>query len=132
MYLGYQLEINGLKLPIPDGEESSILQNGSYNFRKESRVLNEWTDANGTRHADVARSPKVSINFTIKEHSQEQQNKLSPLFRKRENIFLEYWDDYDSEYKTGDFYIESMEAVSSIATEDTVYYAPLSITLKEY
>lgn len=132
MYEGYQLRIGELKLPIPDGELKSILVADSYKYNRERRLIAEWQDANGKYHHETYPEEKTTISFTIKERSMEQQALLRPLLSKRNNIEVEYWDDVNEGYKTGLFFINNIEAVSSIATEDKIYYGTMDVTLTEY
>lgn len=131
-YLGYQLKINGLKLPCPDGFNANIIENGSYRYGKERRVINDWQDANGKFHHETYKDPKSTISFTIRERSQEQQLMLLPLFESNENIEVEYWDDTIQEYRTGLFYMEDVEAIASISTKERIYYGSIDINLTEY
>lgn len=131
-YKGYQLEINGIKLPIPDDIPFNIVEPGSYSFTKERRIINDWQDANGTFHHEQYPNDRAIISFQIKERTQEQHALLLPLFERYENIEVEYWDDNVMEYKTGLFYMDNVEAISSIATLDNIYYAAIDITLTEY
>lgn len=131
-YNGYQLKMGNLLLPIPDGEKSSVFEEGSYTFSKGKRLIEDWMDANRTVHHVVSPNDKVTISFTIKDRTQEQQEVIKPLIEKKEDIFLEYWDDINMEYKTGVFFIENIDNVSSIATKEKIYYAPLNVMLTEY
>lgn len=131
-YLGYQLKINNLKFPCPDGLNVNIVENGSYRFTKERRTINDWQDANGKYHHETYKIPRAKISFTIKERSQEHQRILIPLFENNENIEVEYWDDTTQEYKTGLFYMDDIEAISSVSTKEQIYYGTIDITLTEY
>ena len=131
-YLGYQLKINGLKLPCPDGMNVNIVENGSYRYKKEKRTINDWQDANGKFHHETYKEPKSEISFAIKERTQDQQRTILPLFEKNEDIEVEYWDDTIQEYRTGLFFMDEVEAISSISTKDTIYYGAIDIELTEY
>lgn len=131
-YSGYQVKIGTLKLPCPDGYNITIVENGSYSLVRGKRLVSEWQDANGDYHHETYQKNKATIKFTIKERSQEQQASLSELFESNENINVEYWDDYDQEYKTGVFFVDEIEAITSIATLDKIYYGAINITLTEY
>ena len=132
IYQGYQVKIGTLKLPIPDGEKKTILQNGSYSFNRSKRLIAEWQDANGKYHHETYPEEKATISFTINERTKEQQAKLKPLLEKRNNIEVEYWDDIDERYKTGMFFIDEIDNVTSIATLDTIYYGAMNVVLTEY
>lgn len=131
-YKGYQIQVNGLKLPIIDENNDSIFETSSYNMRKYYPVIEEWTDATGKIHRELEENKKAEISFTIKEHSFAQHRMLEPLLRNNENIFVEYWDDNEADYKTGYFFMDGVEAVTSIATRETIYYDALNIKLMEY
>lgn len=132
MYEGYQIKVGELKLPIPDGELKSIFVPDSYNFNREKRLIAEWQDANGKFHHETYPEEKTTISFTIKERSMEQQALLRPLLSQRNNIEAEYWDDINEGYKKGLFFIDKIDSISSIATEDKIYYGELDVTLTEY
>lgn len=132
VYEGYQLKIGSLKLPCPDGYNITIVENGSYSLVRGKRIISDWQDANGDFHHETYNKNKATIRFTIKERSQEQQASLHELFDSSENIEVEYWDDYDQEYKTGLFYMDDIEAITSIATLSNIYYGSINITLTEY
>lgn len=132
MYKGYQLKIGELTLPCMQGFNTNIVENGSYSFTRVRRVINDWQDANGKFHHETYRTPKTVIAFNIKERTKDQHALLKPLFENYEDIEVEYWDDNEGEYKTGVFFMDDIEAISSIATPDNIYYAPINIKLTEY
>lgn len=131
-YNGYQLKIGDLKLPCPDGYNITIVENGTYSLVRGKRLITDWQDANGDFHHETYAKDKSVINFTIKERSREQQESLHELFASDENIEVEYWDDYEQEYRTGLFYMDEVEAITSVATLDNIYYGSINITLTEY
>lgn len=135
-YLGYQLMIEELTLPYLQGTDTNIIVNGTFAVTKERRVANEWTDANGHLHRELYEDARTIIRFTIKERTAEQHALLRPLLEINPYddtpLLVTYWDDESGEYKVGEFYLDNVEAVTSIATQDDIYYGALNITLTEY
>lgn len=129
-YEGYNLEIEGLQLPYING--INIFANSSYKLTKNPRLIYEWTDETGKIHHDTSIDERVVISFTIKDRSLEEHQFLLPLFSKSERLTVKYYDDFDDQYKTSEFFVENKEETTGIVSRDSIYYAPLQIILKEY
>ena len=131
-YKGYQLMISNIKLPYLDETDVNIIEPGTYSTNDSQRLIEEWQDMDGDIHREVFSNKKTSIQFTIKERTLEQQEKILPILKKYNNIVVTYWSDSEAVYKTGLFFIESIDSLTSIATKDTIYYGETTIQLMEH
>ena len=125
-YLGYRVKIEETEVP------NLLIASGTYSFVKEKRLARSWTDANGMDHYDYHSDKKAVIAFDIRERNLFEQESIKGIFAKQDNLTVEYWDDYDCEYKTGTFKMTEPEISHKKGLNTDILYNTTQIILEEY
>ena len=127
------MSYNGYRVKIGDTTVSNLLiSSGSYSILKSRRLIRQWTDANGKDHYDYFQNPKVTIKFSLRERTLAEHESIKNLFTTYDNLYVEYWDDYDCAYKTGYFRMEEPKISHAKAPGADIRYSATPIELKEY
>ena len=124
-YLGYRVIIN--EITIPD----RMMIRESYGTTPNERQVYSWTDANQIAHYDVVDTPKMSIQFSLRRRTLEEQEALIDAFSSFQNITVTYWDDKSCSYKEGLFKMDPPQFVNYI-DHDEMWYTATQIHLTEY
>ena len=125
-YQGFRVKINDTVIP------NVLIAAGTYSFVKEPRVAKTWTDSKGISHKSFHAKDKVKISFSIKERNLEEHRSIKGIFANKKNVTVYYWDDYDCEYKEGNFEMSSATISHRKALTNEILYDSTAITLGEY
>ncbi len=124
-YSGYRIKIGGTIFPNND------MAKGSYSFERSPRVSKSWDDLTGIEHETYYPDEKVTITFSIREHTASDHPLLASFFTSR-SVTVEYWNDNINDYSTGEFNIERFSWKHITVTPDGALYGATKITLKEW
>lgn len=124
-YSGYRLKINNTVL------SDAFISKGTYKLSQEDRVVDTWKDANQVNHV-VTDGTRSIISFQIREHGTDEHYKLTQLFRARNHVQIEYFDDITESYRVGDFRIPKIMFSHYNLTTQQLRYNATAITLEEY
>lgn len=125
-YKGYRVKIEGVEIP------NMLIAAGSYSFNKTPRVAHSWNDGFGVSHKDFHRTDKANIAFSIRERNLQEQESIKGIFQKQKKVAVEYWDDYECEYKEGVFEMASATISHKNALNNEILYKATQIRLGEY
>ena len=125
-YAGYRIKVGDVIIP------NLLISKGSYSFKKNKREAGSWTDANGIDHYAYHDARQTVIQFSIKERSLEEHKTIAPIFAAQDNLTVEYWDEYDCEYKTGRFRMAEPQIKHIETPGNNIRYATAQIALTEY
>ena len=125
-YQGYRVKIDGIEIP------NMLIAAGSYSFSKASRVANKWNDGFGVNHKDFHKTKKATIVFSIRERNLQEQESIKAIFQKQEKVKVEYWDDYECEYKEGYFEMPSLSVGHKKALNNDILYKATLVRMEEY
>lgn len=126
MYAGYRLKIKGVILP------NTYVARGSYSLKTEMRTAYTWTDANLTDHIMSNGKTRTTVSFGLRPHSMVEHGEIIAALPGRENLEVEYWDDYTQNYRTGNFGCSEFTFSHINAVGNDISYDATSITLTEY
>lgn len=125
MYEGYRVKINGIEVP------NMLVASGSYSFLKQKRVAHEYKDGNGISHEVCHETTQAIIGFAIRQRTLEEHQSIKSIFAMHDTVPVEYWDDYDCEYKTGTFRMVAPKITHSKAVGSDILYNATPIVLGE-
>lgn len=107
------------------------------NQREEIKAYRDENSRN--LHRITAKGKKTRIDFTIRHNLHlADKKKIQKWFTDAESVSaerkinLEYWNDEDNKYETGDFYRPDIEFTIKEVLENDLIYKELPITLVEY
>lgn len=124
---GYLVKINGEIFP------NAYIQFGSYNATpNQFQDMDSYRDAEGILHRNVLAHKSTKIEFSTKYLHLADKVSIQQFLKARVRITVEYWNDEDSEYQTGDFYIPDITYTIYRITENDIMYNPIRIALIEY
>lgn len=112
--------------------DNSLIARGSYSFIKDKRVSGSWEDGNGISHDNIFDKRKVTITFSLRERSLEEQESLAGIFATQENVLVTYFDDYDCTFKQGNFKMNAPTINHLNVSYENIEYAATQIILEEY
>lgn len=125
MYKGYRVKINGTEVP------NILVASGSYSYVREKRLVQAYTDGNGISHEEYHETSKATIGFALKQRNLEEQQSIKGIFTTQGIVSVEYWDDYDCEYKTGTFRMAAPKITHRKAVGNDILYNATQIVLGE-
>jgi hypothetical protein len=125
MYKGYRVKINGTEVP------NMLVASGSYSYVREKRLVQAYTDGNGITHEEYYETTKALIGFALRQRNLEEQRSIKGIFAMQDTVSVEYWDDYDCEYKTGTFRMAAPKITHSKAVGSDILYNATQIVLGE-
>jgi hypothetical protein len=109
-----------------------LVASGSYSFLKQKRVAHEYKDGNGISHEVCHETTQAIIGFAIRQRTLEEHQSIKSIFAMHDTVPVEYWDDYDCEYKTGTFEMPTITVGHKKALDDEILYKATPIRLEEY
>ncbi len=124
-YQGYRVKIAGIEIP------NMLIASGTYSSRKEPRIAGSWTDGYGKKHIEYHSQKRTVITFSIRERNLEEQKSIKDVFANTKNVVVEYWDDFECEYKTGVFDMANITVSHKKATNENVLYNATQFKLEE-
>lgn len=126
MYQGYRVYIEAYKVP------ETMIEKGSFSFKKEPRVIDSWTDANGIDHEVYAQKKRVTMSFKIREHDSSIHDMIGHYFHDRSDVQVAYFDDEYNDYQTGKFKMYGIEYKHHRVFGGKIMYEPTQVILREY
>lgn len=126
---GYLIKANGIEL-----NNSILAQNGYSSNPNMLTDKDSYTDGDGELHRTVLPHTRSKIYIKTTELTVDDKKHLQTVFPNRKLINVEYWNDEDEEYSTGQFYIPDIKwSIKRIdaSTNERIYDA-VDITLIEY
>lgn len=112
--------------------DDSMIQRGSYSFKKEDRVIDSYTDADMRLHEIVANHPRVVILFSFREHDSSEHLSFARCINNKNNVEVQYWDDEEEMYLDGNFKIDAVEFSHRNIHGDNILYNSANVKLTEY
>lgn len=94
--------------------------------------LDPWTDGTGKTHRNILPHVRTTITLTTPPLTQIDKAAFKKLFPRREQMEIQYWNDDEDAYKTGDFYVSDVEYEYLGILDGTLYYKPITIEFIEY
>lgn len=126
-FKGYLMKVEGI------GVVPSTLFMGYETTPNQETDLNSYTDGNGLTHRNVLPHTKTTIKFsTHPVMTLDEKKKLQQYFPNRKKVTVQYWNDENNNYKTGDFYITPVTFKIKDYDKKTIYYDSISYELIEY
>ncbi|MBQ0114114.1 MAG: hypothetical protein KBT03_13375 [Bacteroidales bacterium] len=125
-YLGYRVKIKSNSIP------NHYISRGTWNAKTFQRLVNSWTDANGTVHENYFPTMKTEISFEIREHNLEEHREIVQYFADKKDVYITFWNDDSCEYDSFVGKIEDINWQHSNALSDDILYKSASILITEY
>lgn len=125
-YLGYRLKIKSNSIP------NHFISRGTWSARTFQRMVNSWTDANGTVHENYFPDFKTEIEFELREHNLEEHEELVQYFRDRKEVYITFWNDDSCKYDSFVGKIEDIQWQHSNALNNDILYKSAKVIITEY
>ena len=126
-YKGYLMKVEGIGIVL-----SNLFISYATNPNQETD-LNSYTDGSGLTHRNVLPHTKSTIKFvTHPRMTLEEKIKLQKYFPNRKKVVVEYWNDEDNKYTTGNFYVTPVTFPVKDYSKKTIYYDSITYELVEY
>lgn len=134
---GYLLKAVSTGQIFPDTYINWASYSSSPNHREEIKAYRDENTRDLTRI--TAAGKKTSIQFTTREKLHlDEKIAIQSFFTSAESdasqrrITLEFWNDEDNDYKTGEFYRPNLEFKMRKISDSDIIYEALTIDLVEY
>ena len=126
-FSGYMIKIGSNIFP------SSFIAINSYKATPNQIIdLDSYRDSNGLLHRSTLPHKATKIEFNTPPLTLAQKIEMQSLLPARVKLALEYWNDEDNVYKTGDFYIPDITFEIYRHTANNIWYNPVRIAFIEY
>lgn len=99
-FQGWLIKINGIIFPT-----SYIFKDSYKSTPNQVMDLDPYRDADGLLHRNVLPHTATKIEFNLKPMHLREMKVARAFFLPREKLQVEYWNDEEQEYKTGEFYV---------------------------
>ena len=127
---GWRIKINGTILP------SKYIHAGSYKITPDQETdIDDYTDNDGIFHRNVLPAKATKIEFNIKPVRLVDFVIIKSILPKaRQEVEIEYWNDWTMEYQSGRAYIPdiSFEPYMDYPNINDILYNPIRVAFIEY
>lgn len=126
-YKGYLLKINGTELPGQYIQDYSSTPN-------QAQDKNSYQDLTGELHREILPHTRSKIEFKTPPMSLEEKIVFQSFFPNRKRhpkISVEYWNDEDNAYTSGEFYNPDI-TYRPYPSGNTIAYKPFRVALIEH
>lgn len=127
---GWRIKINGVIFP------SKYIHAGSYKITPDQETdIDDYTDNDGVFHRNVLPSKATKIEFNIKPVRLFDFAIIrSILPEARQEVEIEYWNDWTMKYQSGRAYIPdiSFEPYEDYPDTNDILYNPTRVAFIEY
>lgn len=132
-YNGYLLKLGGTQLPL------KYIKHGTYKATPSQMIdLDPYRDADGYMHRGVLAHDPAKIEWETPYLNTSLMQSLLALLKNamsdttERKLSVEYYDDYNNSYRTGDFYLPDIVFVPYVVSSAEILYTPTRIALIEY
>ena len=128
-FQGWLLKKNGIIFPT-----SYIFKDGYKVTPNIQTDIDSYADETGLLHRNVLPHTSTKIEFNLKPMRLREMNVAKAFFIPRTVVTFEYWNDEDTDYKPGDFYVpDIVYEYYYVDTEGKdIFYKSTRIALIEY
>lgn len=126
-FKGYQLKINGVELPGQYIQDYSSTPN-------QVQDKDSYQDLTGELHREILPHTRSKIEFKTPPMSLEEKIVFQSFFPNRKTtpkITVEYWNDEDNAYTTGQFYTPDI-TYQPYSCGNSICYQPFRVALIEH
>lgn len=127
---GWRLKVNGVIFP------SKYIHAGSYKITPDQETdIDDYTDNDGIFHRNVLPAKATKIEFNIKPVRLFDYAIIRRILPEaRQEVEIEYWNDWTMEYQSGRAYIPdiSFEPYEDYPDTNDILYNPTRVAFIEY
>lgn len=127
---GWRIKVNGIIFP------TKYIHAGSYKITPDQETdIDDYTDNNGIFHRNVLPAKATKIEFNIKPIRMHDLRTIKEILpESKQEIILEYWNDWKMLYQSGKAYIPdiSFEPYEDYNDINDILYNPTRVAFIEY
>lgn len=127
-FQGYLLKIEGVELPNKYIVDYMATPN-------QIQDKDSYQDVDGKLHREILPHTRSKIEFQTPIMSLNEKIEFQNCFPNRKSnpkISVEYWNDEDNAYVTGEFYVPDIQFKPFAIIGNTMMYKPFRVALIEY